>query len=264
MTAQAERRHYWTGNSAKSKVIGEVLDAAQAQPERQLLVFDYGCGSGGDWPSILPDYPNLRLIGYDPIVREIEIARTRLKGLPAQMLTGAELAEKDFRAEYILSFSVFEHVYDRRAYLQTAHRHLAENGRFYLNYDDGHFRSLLDLSAPGTWPVTIRVWLHNLLARPLARLGWVSQFQARVDRVEVDRLIEEAGFTIERAFYSNLTSLKSITKGLSAEKREAFARMWIALEEQLNAEFLEEGAVILGDSANLWQQMGSRTCVLRV
>ena len=40
---------------------------------------------------------------------------------------------------FLVSFSVLEHVVDRRRYLQAARANLAPGGRAYLNYDSGHF-----------------------------------------------------------------------------------------------------------------------------
>ncbi len=176
-------RLYWFGNAAKAKIIQEILrDISKREIGNRVLIFDYGCGTGGDWPRVLNDYPSIHLVGYDPNRSAIEVAKTRLQGFSAELLTGDQLQSMPFLADYIVSFSVFEHVYDRLAYLQTAKTHLAEDGIFYLNYDDGHFRNMLDLNAPRAWPVTLRVWLHNLLSSSLAKLGWKAQFQRRVPR----------------------------------------------------------------------------------
>jgi hypothetical protein len=153
-------------------------------------------------------------------------------------------------------------VYDRRRYLQTAKEHLAVQGVFYLNYDDGHFRNLLNLNAPRTWLTDLRIWLHNLSAGLLARLGWVSQYQKRVNRSDIDVLVAQVGFETTRVFYSNLGSLKGLYKLISPPKREDFTRIWIAVEDALNDQFLEDGATRMGDPANLWQFMGTRTLVL--
>ena len=254
---------YWLGNSAKTRIINSILQQTNNQRNEKTLIFDYGCGDGGDWPTILSDCRYLELIGYDPSQQRIETARKRLAGLDAALFTGDELHKLTFAAHFVVSFSVLEHVYNRRSYLQTAKTHLAENGIFYLNYDDGHFRNSLDLNAPRLWPIQCRVWLHNLLAEPLAQAGNICTFQKRVHRSSVDKLITETGFRVRDVFYSNLGSLEGMYKTIPDENRELFVRLWLKLENELNAGFLVENRhETLGDTANLWQFMGSRTLAL--
>jgi SAM-dependent methyltransferase len=255
---------YWLGNAAKAKCIGEILRTVCHHPAGDILVFDYGCGNGGDWPSILADYPSIHLIGYDPSVEMIRAARTRLKGFNAKLLTGDELDVQQFKAHFIVSFSVLEHVYHRKTYLQTAKKHLRDDGTFYLNYDDGHFRNCLDLSRPEIWLQQIRGWLHNVLAYPLARLGIKSNFQARVERLAIDQLIAALGFRVVDVYYSNLTNFKRLYRTLPDDRCEAFMRLWMSIEDELNSRFLVESKeASLGDKSNLWRFMGSRTLVLQ-
>jgi cyclopropane fatty-acyl-phospholipid synthase-like methyltransferase len=252
---------YWIGNAAKTTIVRDILAHLPDEPE--TLIFDYGCGAGGDWGRVLRDYPQIQLIGYEPNTRSASQAQTRLRDVNARILTGAELAGLDFKAHVIVSFSVLEHVYDRQGYLQTAKTHLAEDGVFYLNYDDGHFRNVLHLDHPQSWLTDIRIWLHNLTAKPLARLGYISQYQHRVPRTVVDAAVEHAGFRVSQTFYSNLESLKGLCKHIPQDQQAEFARFWLDVEGTLNDRFLAHGTEVYGDSANLWQVMGSRTLVLR-
>jgi len=246
---------YWLGNAAKTKIVSEIL--AQLIDGQETLIFDYGCGTGGAWRTILQDYHHIKLIGYEPNIQNYNIAKERLKNLNAEILTGDELYSKTFKAKFIVSFSVFEHVYYRKHYLQTAKKHLDKDGVFYLNYDDGHFRNVIHLHQPHLWAAELKVWAHNLLAKPLAAMGYVSQYQKRVYRSEVDTLIEQTGLQIIRMFYSNLASLKRLHKQISQEKIEEFSQYWLEIEDRLNEEFLTNGSVVLGDTVNLWQVMGS-------
>jgi SAM-dependent methyltransferase len=251
-------RLYWHGNSAKCKIIDAIL--RQVEAGRETLVFDYGCGACKDWPLVLSDYPSVRLIGFDPSAERIRTARARLKGHGAELLTGDELSDLHFKADFIVSLSVLEHVRDRRAYLRTAKKHLADHGVLYLNYDDGHFRNYADLSSPRLWPETLKAWLLHALPS----MGRRSSYLRRVRRAAVDRLVDETGFRVEGVFYSNLAALKELCKTLPDEKREPFTRLWVGFEDELNSRFLvEEGEETMGDIANLWRFMGTRTLVLR-
>jgi hypothetical protein len=151
-----------------------------------------------------------------------------------------------------VSFSVFEHVYDRRGYLANARRWLKPEGRFFLNYDDGHFRD----------PSSRAEALRNRLSPILPLMGQLGHFQARVNRDDADKMITNEGFEIVAIRYENLRSLKALSKTIPADQRAAFARFWIDVEERLNSQFAVEGALCLGDRVNLWQEMGSRTLEL--
>ena len=253
--------YYWQGNAAKTKIIREILDSLGSS--QTALIFDYGCGTGGDWPAILRDYAYLRLIGYEPNSRSYAAAKERLRPYDAQLYTGDELNRITFEADYIISFSVFEHVYDRIAYLNTAKRHLKADGVFYLSYDDGHFRNLLHLNQPQRWFGDFKAWLHNLLAVPLAKVGHITTFQKRVIRKEVDALIRQMEFEVVQAYYSNMSALKGLYDLIPPERRTAFTQFWLDIEERLNQDFLSEGSITLGDSANLWKVMGIRSLVLK-
>jgi len=253
-------KFYWTGNSAKTKILRDIL--SKLPIDRPTLVFDYGCGSAGDWPSVLKDHPQIRLIGYEPHGPSYDRAVTALKGLNAELYTGDSIDSLDFKADFIVSFSVLEHVYDRRHYLQTAGKLLAEDGIFYLNYDDGHFRNCLDLNHPGLWFSQIKEWCHNLLAEPLSWIGLTGRYQQRVDSYDLAGFVRDAGFKVERSEYSNLVSFKQLQKTLPIELHRDFSRLWLEVEEKLNSRFLLRQKLVMGDDANLWLQMGSLTLYL--
>jgi SAM-dependent methyltransferase len=254
---------YWIGNAAKSRIISDILRRPQTSRSKEFLIFDYGCGTGGDWPYILSENRHLNLLGYDPNEMSIEIARARLKGLNAELYTGNDLLNLNFKADFIVSFSVLEHVYDRRDYLHTAKKHLAEDGIFYLNYDDGHFRNLVDLSLSTLLMGKCWEWLRDVILKLPVRMGRASQIKRRVMRDAIDDLIEETGFKVVDAFYSNLSSFKSLFKTIPEEKREGFSIFWVGVEDELNKRFVYESqSEAFGDRANLWKVMVSRVVVL--
>ncbi|UKO98447.1 class I SAM-dependent methyltransferase [Nostoc sp. UHCC 0870] len=256
-----QKNLYWLGNCAKTKIIGEILE--KIHHSQEVVIFDYGCGTGGDWPSILANHPNIRFIGYEPSKKSFALAQKRLSNFNVQLLTAESIQQVTFKADFIVSFSVLEHVYDKAFYLKTAKKILADQGIFYLNYDDGHFRNYLDLNELNLSFLQAKEWINNLLAQPLASVGVVSSFQKRVDRRDIDNLVQEIGFSILQNFYSNLNSFKSLCKTLSPDKQQNFAHLWLEVENVLNEKFRQEGETYYGDSTNLWWQMGSRTLVLQ-
>lgn len=253
---------YWLGNVAKSRVIADIL--ANSQDRRSITVFDYGCGDGGDWPAILSDHPHLRLVGYEPSYLTCRMARARLQGLAADIFCGNEIVGLSLQADYIVSFSVLEHVVNRLEFLGYAKRILAPEGIFYLNYDDGHFRCLLDLSRPATWMPACRSWARTVLSRPLASVGRVARYQRRVVADEVESLAIQTGFRIDRIDYHNLACLKELAKTIPVEKRQKYTRWWLEIEADMNDQFMIHlSEMRYGDDVNLWHHMLSRTMCLR-
>jgi SAM-dependent methyltransferase len=260
--SSAVRRLYWLGNAAKMTIIDEVL--TRFPGPRPVLIFDYGCGAGGDWPDILSAYPHLRLIGYEPHGPSAAEARRRLQGTQAEIWSGDAVAKLSFSAEVIVSFSVFEHVIDRDGFLKHARRLLSSDGFFFLNYDDGHFRYLIDLGYPTNWVERIRSALRTIVSGPLATFGFPSRYQRRVMAREADRLVRESGFDIERIDYANIDDFKKLAKTIPEAQSQDFSRLWIETEHQLNNRFRAKSSTEhYGDDKNLWQVMSSRTLVLR-
>ncbi len=255
-------RLYWVGNVAKSRVIDEILSAQAASGP--IRIFDYGCGGGGDWKRILSDHSHLRLVGYEPNEESAARARRNLSGLPAEIFTADAIQTLDLTADYIVSFSVFEHVVDRRQFLAHAKRLLAPAGVFYLNYDDGHFRNWLDLAQINTWLPALRSLARTLVSGPAASIGRHSKYQRRVAASEANCLVVEAGFHIVRIDYHNMSDLKELAKTMPKDLQEEYTRWWMAAEKELNTRFrLDLARPRYGDLTNLWQHMGTRTLILR-
>lgn len=250
---------FWPGNIAKARIVGEILERAAGRP---VTVLDFGCGNLGQWPQVMRSHTTLRLIGYEPDPRAIAEALERARGLNAEVWGGDGLEKLTGDYDYIVSFSVFEHIHDRAGYLRTASRLLASHGTFFLNYDDGHFRHCLDPEAPAASLRMTREWLKNSLAPLWLWVGLTRWYQSRVTRSEADRLVREAGFVVRSERYENLLSFKDLAKTLPPEKRVEFADFWKEVEEVLNRRFLVHGEPRLGDSANLWSVLGSRTLEL--
>ena len=256
------RRLYWVGNIAKTRIIDEIL--ADHPAPTPITIFDFGCGRGGDWNHVLADYGHIRLVGYEPHEPSAARARESLKGLPAEIHSGDAIRTLDLTADCIVSFSVFEHVVDRNAFLAHAKRLLAPTGVFYLNYDDGHFRNRLDLAQSDTWLPALRSFVRTFVSGPEAALGRPAKYQRRVVAGDADRLAAEAGFRTMRVDYHNILNLKELATTMPDHMRQDYARWWLAAELELNARFrFDLARPRYGDVTNLWRQMVSRTLILR-
>jgi SAM-dependent methyltransferase len=247
---------YWFGNCAKYRAIQNVV-LPRTEP---TLVFDYGCGDGGDWLRILRDHPNVRLVGYEPDEARAAIARDRLRSVAAEVVSGAHPPSEPLGADVIVSFSVLEHVVEPAEYVATASRHLGSSGRFVLNYDDGHFRNDLRLEAPNTWAEPLRATARHLAAPLRARAGQHGSYVRSIAYHDVDRLVRDAGFVVLDDRLENLSDFKALAKRIPPAAHEQYMQLWLATEDALNRELLgiaDEDAVPV-----LWQRMGSRTLLL--
>ncbi|MDX2157468.1 MAG: class I SAM-dependent methyltransferase [Hyphomicrobiaceae bacterium] len=249
---------YWVGNAAKARVIEQILNDRRPN----LTVFDYGAGSGGDWPDVLATRPGLELVCYEPSEAASRILRERVAGARARVLDSDEFEKVAIQADYIVSFSVLEHVHDKPAYLSHAKRHLAPDGTFYLNYDDGHFRTSLDLDELRGWRTNLAVTAQNRLAWLWPRVNKIERYQSRVTADAIQELIARAGFSVKADRYENLASFKSLAKTMPADRGQEFMRFWLEVEDQLNSRFQARVEPRMGDAMNLWREMGSRTLTL--
>lgn len=235
----------WYGNAAKMRIV-ERLAATDAP----LTVFDFGAGRGAGWAETLKLCPNITLVCYEPHGPSVAALR---QAVPAATIHDGDPSAITQPVDVIVSFSVFEHVWDRKSYLAHAARMLKPEGRFFLNYDDGHFRE------PGSMLAAAR----NAVAPVLPRVGLTGQFQATVRKPDADRMIAAAGLVAEGDRYENLESMKALAKTIPADRRADFAAMWLDLEDRLNADFTAQAAAFNGDTTNLWREMASRTLELR-
>ena len=261
--AKSSQKHYWLGNVAKNRVISKIL--GDNLDTLKIIIFDYGCGDGGDWPQVLRDNDYLQLVGYEPNRPKYERAVYRLANLNAELFTGDTIESLDIKADYIVSFSVFEHVVNKMEYLYHARRLLADHGLFFLNYDDGHFRNVLDLQDYTTWIPAIRPRFRTLISPLMAKLGDESNYQRRVIAEEVDQMVKRAGFSIEQVDYHNLACLKGLAKSIPDYKKQDFSSWWLDTEITLNDQFkFAMPNRNKGDHINLWLQMASRTITCKV
>lgn len=236
----------------------EIIASEASRRSGNMVVFDYGAGRGGGWPDLLRRYPHVELVCYEPQTESRLGLAKNLAGLNAR-ICGDDPAEIEVQADFIVSFSVLEHVRDRAAYLRFARQTLKPDGVFFLNFDDGHFRNRLELEMPSTWPHAVREWTVNRLAPVLPYLGLIGRYQKRVDLEQLERLIQEAGLVISEVRFENLADLKALSKTVTPDKQDAFLEFWISIEDRLNQDFCVAGPVARGGSANLWQACPSVT-----
>jgi len=234
-------RYYWFGNIAKTRIVDDIL--ANISKDRVTTVFDYGCGDGGDWPTILQENPHIRLLAFEPSAKSRKIAVRRLLGHNAEVLTNDSMIELHNVADDIVSFSVFEHVVDLYSFLVQAKQNLTASGLVYLNYEDGHFRYIIDITKFNSWLPAIWGRVRTLVSPLLATIGKKSNYQRKVERLDCEVLVNKAGLSIKKIDYHNLVPLKDIGKSITDELKGEFSCWWLEMEESLNKMLLSDAYI---------------------
>ena len=209
------------GNTAKLHCL-QLIDRAVAEAGGgEFRIVDLGCGTGSNFVELLRRRPNVTYVGVEPSHAAAEEARRLLPG--AEILNEPAYGVRVEPAHAVVSFSVLEHVVDRRRYFEAVRANLRPDGRVYLNYDSGHFVADADL----------RERVKALGSQALARLGSESRYRARVREDELSALSGGAGLRIVEAKSFN-TDLKRLYPFVPEESRASFMERWLAFELELN------------------------------
>jgi trans-aconitate methyltransferase len=218
------------GNVAKLYCL-QLLDEAAARADSSFRIVDLGCGDGRNFVELTRRRPEISYVGIEPSSQAAAAAR---RALPSAEIVNAPAY--DVRCEpgdAAVSFSVLEHVVDRRRYLETLRAHVAPEGRAYLNYDVGHF------TADRTVAERLRARVGSLLAR----VGNEAHYRATLHEEEFAHLLRDAGFRVAEEHGFN-TDLKVVWRDVPESARDAFMERWLAFELELNADGIGWGSRI--------------------
>lgn len=117
-----------------SVIVNRSADVALAAVPVPLRVLDVGCGSGALLRQMNARLPNaLELVGVDPAIEMVRIARERAEGIEQFVQANAEqLPFEDDHFDLVVSTSSFDHWRDQRRGLSEVARVLHRSGRFVL------------------------------------------------------------------------------------------------------------------------------------
>ncbi|MBL8155985.1 MAG: methyltransferase [Anaerolineae bacterium] len=227
------------GNAAKLYCLDWIAHHAESNPA--LTILDLGSGRSLNFVRLLQRFPQVHYVGVEPAPAACEAARRSLAGLNATIHNAyaydlyGQLLHEQF--DIVVSFSVFEHVYRRLAYLQTARSLLKPDGFLLINYDSGHFRN----------PANLRERAKNLLGPLLARLGAERYYQSFVPEAAFQDMLHQVGLRVIEARSFN-THLKGVYKHIPEPDRPEYMRRWLEIEL-----WLSERRITYDDSkANIW------------
>lgn len=192
-----------------------------------VSILDLGCGTGQNFVHLLKTYPHVQYVGIEPSASVCIEARRVMAGTNATIIQGyaydevrSKLPQPTF--DFVVSFSVFEHVYQRLAYLKLVRACLKAEGYALINYDAGHFQSR-----------DLKERLKNIIGPVLARFGNEAYYQSFVKEAQFRNWVAEAQLEIVEAKSFN-TMLKGIYKQIPESARTDYMRRWLDLELWLN------------------------------
>jgi len=171
---EVEQTHWW--HIGRRRILaGFVSDLCSGVTDRRARILDVGCGTGANL-LMLSQYGDAE--GVD--ISEDALAFCRERGLDhVKQGAGEELPYEDNTFDLVTAFDVVEHMDDDLAGLKEMFRVLRPGG-------------------------------HALLFVPTFMFLWglqddVSNHRRRYRLSELRRVLEEAGFEIERSTYANIT-----------------------------------------------------------
>ena len=213
-----------TGNTAKLYCLNWLEKYLTDHPA-PIRILDLGCGEGLNFVKLLQKYAaRVSYTGIEPDEKNCQLARENLRGLPATVIKsyGYKLSDKlSGEYDFVVSFSVLEHVFRRLAYLKTVKEYLAPAGYFLINYDAGHF-------------VAGRERLKNMVGPFLALFGLEKYYQSFVKEEDFCEFIDLVGLKIiDQKFFN--TKLKGVAKIISPANSEEFMGKWFNYELWLNS-----------------------------
>lgn len=243
MSATHEEGHGLAiGNAAKRYCLRIIADAARDR--ETVRVLDLGCGDGRGVAGLLRLYPHIEYVGIEPDRQAARRAGEALSRPGVTILEGSDdvlpaTAYGSF--DFVISFSVLEHVRQRSTYIATCAKAMGPEGQILINYDAGHF-------VTGAWKDRIKTAVSPALR--LARID--RHYQGFVKRAEFAAAVEAAGLAVVEEKWFNAYTLKRLSAALA---RDVFDDVWLAAELHFND-------IGLPDDDSLTRYFGTRNYIL--
>jgi ubiquinone/menaquinone biosynthesis C-methylase UbiE len=117
-----------------NRIVNRCADVALGAHQVSLRVLDVGCGTGALLRQMNARLPNvLELVGVDPAIEMVRLARDRAEGVEQFIQANAEqLPFPDGHFDLVVSTNSFDHWVDQERGLREVARVLQPEGRFVL------------------------------------------------------------------------------------------------------------------------------------
>ena len=214
------------GNVAKYDIFKYFLKCSSGS--NSLKILDVGCGAGRQWEWLSKVDSEIRqsleVIGFEPNAR-----RDATKQIPIVHDINDPSLEEVY--DVVVSMSVLEHVYDRRAFIEfCASKANSASGVVIINYDNGHFFGN-------------REWKSNTLGRFLGKntpiKKWYQDFVDYENILELAeqqkmRLLHESNY---HQFSRKGETRRSVSLISDAKKRIQVMELWSKYDRSLDEIF---------------------------
>lgn len=237
MTSQ----HLTTGNTAKLYCVNWMAQKIALQPDETWTILDLGGGTGNNFVQLMARFPGVHYTSIEPSPSACEVAR---RTLPAERSTIIQDYAYDIQGrlvtgtfDFVTSFSVMEHVYQRLRYLQSAHACMHDESYLLMNYDAGHF----------VRPGSLKERLKNIIGPLLANVGIERYYQRFVREADFQAIVRHANLRIVDDKFFN-TMLKGIHKEVPADLADEHQKRWLDYELWLN----DTGITYRDEVARYW------------
>ena len=223
-------------------------------------VLDLGCGDASYWLDILKLYPSMKLHLFEPDQKVMAKAKQTLEGTNVVFSTDLKsFFGKKF--DFITCFAVLEHVFNLDSFVENVALLLKDDGRAYINYDDGHFRRSMYQSRTSLF--RFRNNLKTRLALLWKILRWYSKYQRPVNASKLEKIIKNHGLEVISQSYHSFDSVEVISGIIDSKSLEKIYPLVLKMEGILNASLPKEPEAKLKGHGQPFLIFSSRTVVLK-
>ena len=256
--AMTENKLYWPGSVAKFSIANQIYKIAKSS-NGPIVAADLGAGMGGDWPKLVEDLPNLTVHLWEPHIPTAKALRELSKS--SRLLVHENLREMDGIADIGSSLSVLEHVRHIEEHFIQAEKVLKPGGKFFMNFDDGHFRhEAKNVFSPKDFVLPIKESLRTIVSKVFPTLIPVNKYQKRVSYEDFKIACMKSSLVLERIDCSQLPSIKGVAKLFNQPTNQLpFLNAWLDFENEIQRLIeSEHGAKA---EKKIWELLPARTAV---
>ena len=253
-----ENKLYWPGSVAKFSIANQIYKIAKAT-NGPIVAADLGAGMGGDWPALVDDLPNLTVHLWEPHTPTANALAKLVSSNRFQV--HEDLSEMNGVADIGTSLSVLEHVRNIGEHFRQADNVLKPGGKFFMNFDDGHFRhEAKNLFSPNDFVLPIKESLRTVISKFFPTLIPVNKYQKRVLFKDFKSACSNSALILEKIEYSQLPSIKGVAKLFKKpEMQLPFLNSWLNFETEIQNLIRQEHGTKAEEM--IWNLLPARTAI---
>jgi|688.fasta_scaffold404232_1 hypothetical protein len=253
-----DNRLYWPGSVAKFSIANQIYKIAK-DSDGPIIAADLGAGMGGDWPKLVEDLPNLTIHLWEPHTLTANALAKLVSSNRFQV--HEDLSEMNGIADIGTSLSVLEHVRHIEEHFRQADKVLKPGGKFFMNFDDGHFRhEVKNIYAPSNFVLPVKESLRTIISKFFPTLIPVNKYQKRVLYKDFKCACANSSLILDRIECSQLPSIKGVAKLFKKpENQLPFLNSWLDFETEIQNLIKQEHGAKAEEI--IWNLLPARTAI---